>query len=312
LEPEKDPSLRAQKPSLLLGLLGTLALVFGALALSKMSTPNNYSSKSVHPGHTPENESERSESTPREMLMLQSPNDSPKPHERRRRETPWWEKAAVVIALLLFVANSFQGWQTKNAANAARDAADAAQKANILTGEATRASIGEFRLEHRAWMAIDGLMFFRTSPDGSMSPVSFQQIKPNDLITLDVEYKNFGSTPAFNEKSGARSEDFPSDKNPKFQPITLSASAGAVQPNAGMFQLLDGWPPIRSDALAELRDRKRFLFVHGRMEYDDAFGIHHWNTFCRILRPSGGWSACPDRKDEIDNNPEEPPPPPKP
>jgi hypothetical protein len=42
----------------------------------------------------------------------------------------------------------------------------------------------------------------------------------------------------------------------------------------------------------------------GRVDYDDAFGVSHWKTFCyRVVDASGVLEQCATGNDE-DNNPE--------
>jgi len=47
----------------------------------------------------------------------------------------------------------------------------------------------------------------------------------------------------------------------------------------------------------------------GRVEYDDAFGLHHWFTFCYIRREDGTIGACPYGNEEDQNTNYSPPPP---
>jgi hypothetical protein len=44
-------------------------------------------------------------------------------------------------------------------------------------------------------------------------------------------------------------------------------------------------------------------FYLGKIDYDDAFGVHHWSTFCWEILSMADFSACKYGNDE-DSNPE--------
>ena len=172
------PSLSAQKPSSLLGLLGILAFVFGACALSKVRTPNDESGQPVRPQDTPEREAQSRESPLGRPLIVNSPTNSEKSDYGSRHKNPWWEKAAVIVAVFLFAANWFQGCQTKRAADAAKSAA--------ATAEAT------LKASQRPWVKIKHRI---------VRPLAFDvpaQNGPVASMTVEDTLENVGQALALN------------------------------------------------------------------------------------------------------------------
>jgi hypothetical protein len=141
LEPETKPSLSARISSWLRRLREILTSSWTAVVslFSKLRTPTNNGSKTVHPQDTPAPETQRDESgSP--SLIINSIANAPN-SDNGKRDTPFWEKAAVMIALGLLIVNWYQGCQTKKAAEAAKSAADTARD-TLKVSEGAYVTIG--------------------------------------------------------------------------------------------------------------------------------------------------------------------------
>jgi hypothetical protein len=176
LEPGKDTSSPAQKSSSLLGLLGILASVFGVWVFSKLRAPVHDTERLRHPEYGTNKETrvgQNPSAAPLSVVIDSIPpaqpiNDQQKVEaakkEKRERLKLRYEAIGGAIALLLFVANWFQGCQTKKAADAAI--------------EQFKAYSGK---ENRAWIWVN------------MGRIHVEVGKP---ITADVEVFNYGKVPA--------------------------------------------------------------------------------------------------------------------
>lgn len=175
-------------------------------------------------------------------------------------------------------------------------------------------SIEQFRVDHRAWVSLGDIKFIRYVPDGIPQEVTLPEFKPGDIINLNVVYKNTGNTPAFNvcERSFAgtltlMNPSFP-PVDPKFKPINTlkGCRPSIIMPGTVNYESL-GWQGLSSTDLLLIRVEKKIIYVHGRMDYRDAFNVNHWTKFCRFLTAGGGWGICKNG-DQVDNNPEIPAP----
>jgi hypothetical protein len=174
-------------------------------------------------------------------------------------------------------------------------------KQNRVTLDST---ISEFRSEHRAWVSLNEIDLFRSEPFQS-EPKSTQPVEPNqihigDWILIDVRYKNTGSTPAFNIRAAALCDFSPSLPLP---PVAARQSTGygILQPGQEMFQSIQ-WHPVTAAQLSAVSASA--VYVHGRIDYVDAFGVAHWATFCRLILSGGAQAQCPHQTDTTDKNPE--------
>jgi len=55
------------------------------------------------------------------------------------------------------------------------------------------------------------------------------------------------------------------------------------------------------DLIKQINAGTQRIYVYGRIEYDDVFGIHHWATFCQFYLASGAYTFCPNYN-ETDRN----------
>jgi hypothetical protein len=174
---------------------------------------------------------------------------------------------------------------------------------NAEQGRATlNATIEEYRLEHRAWVSMNGIQTIRTEADGTMHEIQVSQVHSSDKIAMNVHYRNTGSTPAFDVRTAARGVIFPT--NPTFTDLPSESTPAIVQPSDGVFQTLD-WGAVTQTTANEFNSS--FVYVFGRIDYRDAFGVPHWSTFCRRLLNAGGQSQCLENLDTTDKNAEKNP-----
>jgi len=166
--------------------------------------------------------------------------------------------------------------------------------------ETLNATIDEYRLEHRAWMSLTQIQVVRLNKDGSSQMVQVTQVHAGERILLNVLVGNTGSTPAFDVKTGASAVAFTG--NPAFQPSPPKGSPSIVQPNNGTFSTIDVGTISQIQAN---RFTSGSVYVYGRVDYKDAFGIPHWATFCRQLLNGGGQSVCSQNPDATDKNTED-------
>lgn len=190
-----------------------------------------------------------------------------------------------------------------------KQTADAAKNAVSQSQQALDTSIDEFRVEHRAWLILDEVRFYRADAGGVYREIALAQIQPHDTISLNTYYKNVGSTPAFDVCTAAESRGLlTSEKEPQFPPMHFGKNCNPtiIPPGMSHFQSM-AWTNLPESALSAIRSGVSTSYLHGRIEYRDAFGVNHWTTFCNFLTGGGGWASCKNGN-QMDNNPELPNP----
>ena len=99
-------------------------------------------------------------------------------------------------------------------------------------------------------------------------------------------------------KTASRANAFPGPTN--YLPLPAETSGSIVQPGDGTFQSM--YIPGALTLEAANAFNTGIMYVYGRVDYTDAFGIPHWATFCRQLTSGGGQGTCPDNLDRTDQN----------
>jgi hypothetical protein len=134
---EKESSSPAQKSSVLLGLLGILAYVFGALVFSKIHAPHENAGKAIHPQNTSTNPNNSAPRQPSIITEVRPSNQNADNTNGSKQHTPLWEKlaaSAVALGTLgLLVVNIFLLRTTKISTDAAKSAAKTASDQFSLT-----------------------------------------------------------------------------------------------------------------------------------------------------------------------------------
>jgi hypothetical protein len=146
-------------------------------------------------------------------------------------------------------------------------------------------------IDKRAWIDLKGDI-----PDPTTLP-------DNCAISTPVHISNTGRTPAWHVEGKVHTNVLPTDQSPDFtyQVGTMEEIIfGVILPNAPAIDFPFGprvsqQPSISHEGPAgqqmtwttELKDamRKgsRYVEVHGRITYRDAFGTEHWIQFCRFI-----------------------------
>lgn len=167
-----------------------------------------------------------------------------------------------------------------------------------LAKSSLNATIEEYRLEHRAWVSLSKIEFVLSSPTGNKF-VEISQFKRGETIAINAVFKNTGSTPAFGTVMAARAGIF--SRAPAFESLPNGGYWGITEPGEETFEtvFLEKLTPATLKAFAS-----NSFYVYGRIDYRDAFGVPHWETFCRRLSSLGGQAECPEKHDTIDANSE--------
>jgi len=183
---------------------------------------------------------------------------------------------------------------TGQAVNAATISAKAAK----VSVEVTRTIM---KVDKRAWIGLD-------------------YITPDPLI-LEVGktfgYKagiiNTGKTPALNLRIYSIIEPVDEGKRPNFSYVGIHPIIGGFLPPNGkaalpLNVLINVRRPEKPSAIIEqwqldlFKSKKFNIYSHGRIEYEDIFGDHHWMTYCSYLPyPSiSSFAFCPEHNENDD------------
>jgi hypothetical protein len=201
-----------------------------------------------------------------------------------------WVSGIGIFILLLYATTTFLQWQQ-------------ARRANDL-------ALRNFRDQHRAWVLLDGLI----TTDGNKTFTDLEKLSAGNPLGAHVIFKNSGGSPAKNvaisTTAVVRIYEQPWDADHGEQLVSpfesvpdthaMLASGGVAHSTA--------WA---TDNLTKLQLKALLsdffvIWVHGRVAYEDAFGVEHWTRFCSVLLSGGGWAAC-KYGNETDQNPELPP-----
>ncbi len=148
-------------------------------------------------------------------------------------------------------------------------------------------------LSQRAWMQVKvGI----ESPTGKWTVG-----KPLDVR---MKRKNTGRTPALNVKD-VNAMTIQEKINGVFKSPPFSykpeqyVRAGNLTPDGEIFS--DFVEPFTAEDENRIVSEKVRVYVHGVIEYDDVFGVHHWLTYCNFLLPGQAFAICPYHN-EVDQN----------
>lgn len=145
----------------------------------------------------------------------------------------------------------------------------------------TAVSINSSRLEQRAWIQTTIRL-----PDAMRSGTPF---------SIPVKIENTGKTPAKNVFGYVVVNFFPATEAPRLEvpenwQLFKYGMLAAGRGDETKYDLLSTKPvkdashiahiPTRDDVMA-FAGRKTRLVTYGKLCYDDAFGVHHWLTFCQ-------------------------------
>jgi hypothetical protein len=225
------------------------------------------------------------------------------------RRHPWTNRArklsgrtfAIVILTFGIVAwAGLQWWEMHDAGTqtdkiiAADDRLATAMENSVTQAQgAFNAANKQAILSQRAWMQVKV---------GIESPAGTWTVgKP-----LDVRFKqkNTGRTPALNLR-GVNAITIMEGVDGVFKPPPFSykpeqyVRAGNLTPDGEVFS--DFIKPFTAEDESRIVSLKVRVYVHGIVEYDDVFGIHHWLKYCNYLLPGQAFAIC-EYHNEIDHN----------
>jgi hypothetical protein len=262
-----------------MGLLGILALSFGAWFLSKLSGPKHESGETQHPqGDTSDTtrNGQNAESPLHVIIETVPPIPTPdKKRETRENDTQRRDKRRLCVEILTLcalcvytVVNGGMWWATKTAAEAARDNADISKQA--------------LHIDQRAWI---GVIVGR-------GPITNQQ-----PITMPIRLINTGKTPALRVHGPIVVNLLREDEEPDFnytsghhphytvagqdiltnlpQDLPFAVLPGHVEPSEPITQIL-----VTEKIKKQIERGELYIVVHGEITYDDVFGVTHWTRFC--------------------------------
>ncbi|MCU1302664.1 MAG: hypothetical protein JWQ87_2948 [Candidatus Sulfotelmatobacter sp.] len=298
MEPEIEPSSPSRISLWPLALLGTLLF---ALLPSKRNQP----SKSVHP-----QDSTHSKNTYAQKQTVTTANIEPTPENskhpyRGKDHTPLWKKllegSAVTIAFGLLVVNICQMRSTEKAAQAAQDA--------------LRNSVEQFRADERAWVEIEPIKPVLRLKGDSRFPTAFTcSIYPKNVgktVATDIVVKaeTLGRSEQFNASEMASAQDrylldkyTQKDQHGNVGPATVPQSPvpRVIAPNStanAPFILI--CPAIKTYPTGG----SEYEFVVGRIDYCDAFNVHHWKKFCFYVTNDQGdvWNCSEGNLEDVNS-----------
>jgi hypothetical protein len=177
-------------------------------------------------------------------------------------------------------------------------------------------SIESFRIDERAWLEIE--------PPSPVLKMAASAAIGGALFTYDFYLKNVGKTAAFNIAvrapraaidSGIELGDNPRGIALVQKQIMTKGFFGGVSPSDEIILLSERnaktlGPGVRAFSPFQLYGQEprfqRYRFLVGRIDYEDAFYVSHWSTFCFYVDTGGALRYCREGNEE-DKNPETPP-----
>jgi len=227
--------------------------------------------------------------------------------QNERKRNNFWKSierlAAIVAAVLSLVAVIFTYCTLQQIT----------RQANVAQRQ-LEASIESFRVDERAWIELE--------PPAPILKVLASPTYWGSLFTYDCFLKNVGRTAAFNiavraprgatmaalafgdnseyvgryQEALRRDAVFPKAMNPEDRVILLSErNSKTLGPGVRAFSPFQMYGQEPSDGT--------YRFLIGRIDYEDAFGVSHWSTFCFFIDTGGQLRYCREGNDK-DRNPE--------
>jgi hypothetical protein len=213
--------------------------------------------------------------------------------------------ATVVIAIATFL-TYFEvrsgSTQTEKIIAADKRIANAMEGGLTQAQNAFTAANGQAILTQRAWITVKINAAIMLGPSPPPNPFILE--KPFDIR---ISFRNTGRTPALNVKLVFKREGFV-QKEGKFGMPNFSYKPdeyiveGNLIPEAEVYGDTIT-KPLKEDDIKQVTSNQVRIFVHGRVEYDDVFGFHHWQSFCSFLLPTGAMAVCPENNDIDQNQP---------
>lgn len=201
-------------------------------------------------------------------------------------------------------------------ADAANRNATAAQETARTSTDSLNRSIEQFRLDERARIVLE-------PPEPKLRAPTSETYR-GALFTYEFFLKNVGKTSAL--KIAVRAPRASIDGA-----LTLGDDPSQIESVQKMLRTDTIFPGVnRNDQVILLSERnakvlapgaksfspfelygqeprfQRYRYLIGRIDYEDVFGIKHWNTFCFFINPGGALAYCLEGNDE-DRNPKLPP-----
>lgn len=157
----------------------------------------------------------------------------------------------------------------------------------------------QLTIDQRAWVAVYAVEGF---PEADKEFVVKTTIR-NTGKTFAKHYKGFIRPEAFRPGQG-RHPDFSVEENaPTAKPPEVSI--GLLPPNgeySGTLNVKENHEKVTPDEIKAVKSGEVILLIHGRIDYDDIFGCHHWTTFCyRLNSAITAYSAYESHNDADDN-----------
>ncbi len=222
-----------------------------------------------------------------ERLQGQAKEETKREKNRRKLQTIFNSivavSGAVTVAVLVY-----QAYVMQSSLTVARNSADAATRGAVAAGRAAdsakqSADISEktMRLDQRAWI------------NASISQAPLIDGQP---IKMPLKLVNTGKTPAVNVDGVIVVNLLSQNEQPDFAYRTghprLRFEGGTFLPGIPSDYLLPVLPkhlalekplnPIlcTPEIRQNIENGSAYIVVHGKVTYDDIFGISHWLTFC--------------------------------
>jgi len=221
------------------------------------------------------------------------------------RETKWTDKTIAIFTIVIAGASLLQWREMSNAgiqtdriikaderlAKAMEDSVGQAQRAFDATSK-------QITLGERAWLEVR----VRTQASSGFPA----RIEAGRLSDIRVTITNTGRTPAINVRVADSREPVTKDKSGRFllpKPIYRTADyvpSGNIPPSGEIYSDFVS-DIITQEDMNRITSQGVRIYIHGRIEYWDVYGVEHWLTFCNYLLPLGGYAVCEENND-IDKN----------
>lgn len=260
------------------------------------SAPKAPSEPSINAVHPKDAATEETTTPPRNPLP---PPYIPPPRELKSKteyyrpeQTPWWKHLVELAAILVGIAVAVIYYRQLSTMNGQLTEM---QQTRIQAQTAFDATVQQFHLDQRAWVAAVGI---------SPPPTAGQ---PFDVA---VRVRNTGKTFAKNFGTVFTVEPLKRNEAPDFSRELIEPKSITVLAPNGDY-LSTSHTPITTPAgiiqtltVERLQDLKNQLtagdlqiLAHGRISYRDIFGCRHWTTFCFNLTPDWEYVSCSTHND---------------
>jgi len=117
-------------------------------------------------------------------------------------------------------------------------------------------------------------------------------------------FKNIGKSAALHLRTCTGADFLPKEQISDFKcpgGIKHFVNSGTMFPGSANFVDLPITPAIQSGDRDKILSNNWNMWVYGRVEYTDVFGVPHWSNFCSHLLSGGGYAIC-DKHTETDEN----------